>query len=300
MERSFHVHRTGRDAAWMARSMSVPRVPVSVVVPVRNEERNLAECLSRLSRFAEVVVVDSGSTDRTEDIARAAGVTYLLFTWNGTFPKKRNWVLLNHDLAGSWVLFLDADEYVTDAFVDELANVLPTTSHVAFWIEYTNHFMGQRLRHGPPMRKLALLKQGSGLYERIPEQSWSALDMEVHEHPVVSGTTGLLRTPVEHNDYKNLHAYLARHNEYSSWEAARWAALSVTPQSWNHLTPAQRRKYGSLTRWWLAPAYFLYSYVWKLGFLDGTHGFAFAFLKAAYFYQIRLKIHEGRIRGFRS
>lgn len=263
-------------------------------MPVRNEERNLPRCLSQLTAFESVVVVDSGSTDRTEAIARESGAEYLFFNWDGRFPKKRNWVLLNHRFTTSWVLFLDADEYVTQDFTAELAGVLPTTTHAGFWVQYSNYFLGRELRHGIPMRKLALIRVGAGLYERIEEDRWSGLDMEVHEHPIVKGSVGSLRSRIEHNDYKGLHAYIARHNDYSSWEASRFVQLEKTPAAWADFTPRQRRKYGSLTRWWLAPAYFLNSYIWKLGFLDGFPGFAFAAMKAIYFFQIRLKINETR------
>lgn len=272
-------------------------LPVTVVVPVRNEERNLPGCLRCLDAFAAVIVVDSGSVDRTPDIALAAGATLLQFTWDGGFPKKRNWVLLNHRFATPWVLFLDADEYVTPGFVAELRNVLPESPHAGYWIRYTNHFMGRELRFGQPMRKLALIRIGSGLYERIDEVRWSGLDMEVHEHPVLEGTIGELSSRIDHNDYKGLQAYIARHNDYSSWEAARFAKLADSPESADRFTPDQRRKYQSLDRWWLAPAYFLYSYVWKQGFRDGFVGFAFAAMKAIYFFNIRLKIIEGRRLG---
>jgi glycosyltransferase involved in cell wall biosynthesis len=269
-------------------------LPVTVVVPVRNEERNLPACLSRLNEFADVIVVDSGSTDRTVEIAHEAGVTLLEFTWDGGFPKKRNWVLLHHHFTTPWVLFLDADEYVTPAFVTELRNTLPESTHAGYWIRFTNHFMGRELRFGQPMRKLALIRVGNGLYERIDEARWSGLDMEVHEHPVLEGTVGELAAQIDHNDYKGLHAYIARHNEYSSWEAARFRLLAGSPDAWHSFTSNQRRKYESLDRWWLAPAYFLHGYLWKQGFRDGFAGFTFAAMKAIYFFQIRLKIIEGQ------
>ena len=88
-----------------------PVLPVTVVVPVRNEERNIAECLARIRGFAGVLVVDSGSTDRTCDIARQHGAQVITFEWDGRFPKKRNWVLRTQAIDTPWVLFLDADEF---------------------------------------------------------------------------------------------------------------------------------------------------------------------------------------------
>lgn len=272
--------------------MPALRLPVTVVIPVKNEERNLARCLDRLKRFAKIVVVDSGSTDRTREIAQEHGCEFVLFRWDGHFPKKRNWFLLNHPPTTPWVFFLDADEYLTDEFVDELARTLAMTTHVGFRIIYSNYFLGKKLKYGVPQIKLPLFRVGSGLYERIDEDGWSSLDMEVHEHPVLEGTVGQLKTLVDHQDFKGLDAYIARHKEYASWEARRYLKLRETPEAMAHFTAIQRRKYESLTRWWLAPSYFFYSWLWKRGILDGWAGFVFAKMKASYFSQIRRKIDQ--------
>ena len=268
-------------------------LPVTVVVPVLNEERNIAACLSRLQRFDKVIVVDSGSSDRTCEIAREYGAEVVDFRWNGHFPKKRNWMLRNHTFETEWILFLDADEYVSEDFCDELARTLPNSSHNGMWLTYHNHFMGRYLKHGEGFTKLALIRHGAGEYERIDEERWSHLDMEVHEHPVLSGTTGRIDAPIDHDDYKGLHSYISKHNEYSSWEARRYTKLLQQGGfAREHFTRRQRFKYRSLRRWWLAPAHFVSSWIFKLGILDGRAGFAFAVLKAIYFFQIRLKIIE--------
>ena len=272
--------------------MPALRLPVTVVIPVKNEERNLARCLDRLKRFDKIVVVDSGSTDRTRKISQEHGCEFVPFRWDGHFPKKRNWFLINHPPKTPWVFFLDADEYLTDEFVDELARALAMTTHVGFRVMYSNYFLGKKLKYGVPQIKLPIFRVGSGLYERIEEDEWSVLDMEVHEHPVLEGTVGQLNTLVDHQDFKGLDAYIARHNEYASWEARRYLKLRETPEATAHFTAIQRRKYDSLTSWWLAPSYFLYSWLWKRGILDGWAGFVFAKMKASYFMQIRRKIRE--------
>ncbi len=292
-------------------------LPVTVVIPVKNEADNLPRCLGRLSAFAQVVVVDSGSSDATCEIAQEAGAEVLQFKWNGQFPKKRNWVLRNYAFTTDWVLFLDADEFVTERFVEELRRVLAETTCVGFWLNYERWFLGKQLKHGDEFNKLALFRFGAGEYERIEENSWSQLDMEIHEHPILEGPLGEIRAPIEHNEYRGLHHYIAKHNEYASWEAARYLQLVEGTSTLNHtltrnlnpdilgdgsgagassraptLTMRQQRKYRHIAKWWAAPVYFLRGYFLKRGFLDGAAGFHFAFCKAVYFYQIRLKIKE--------
>lgn len=271
---------------------------ISVCIPVKNEAINLPACLAALQDFDEVVVVDSGSTDDTALIARAAGATVLQFEWNGQFPKKRNWALRNHSFKHPWVLFLDADERMNETMVAELQATLSGTNYSGFWISFTNWFMGSALHHGDVFHKLALFKVGAGEYERFPEDSWSHLDMEVHEHPVLTGTTGELKTRLEHQDYRGLKNYLARHNEYSSWEANRFLWLQMAdPKAWQALNRRQQFKYRYLDRWWLAWLYWAVSVWLKKGFLDGFNGFRFGLLKRRYFEEIRLKIHEARRTG---
>lgn len=271
----------------------MPPLPVTVVVPTLNEEANLAACLARLGRFRMVVVVDSGSTDGTRAIADAAGVAWVDFRWDGRFPKKRNWFLRTGRITTPWVLFLDADEFVSEAFCDELERTLPGTTHVGFWLQYTNWFLGRRLLHGDANRKLALFRSDAGEYERIDEERWSSLDMEVHEHPVLAGTTGEIHSPMDHRDYRGLDHWFRKHNEYSTWEARRLAGLRASGGLDDPaLTPRQRRKYRAIGRWWLPAAYFLDCYVRRGGFRDGRAGFAYALAKAFYFWEIGLKVRE--------
>ena len=234
-----------------------PMLPVTVVIPVRNEERNLPGCLRALGKdFSEIVVVDSGSTDRTREIAVDGGAVVLDFNWDGKFPKKRNWALRHHEFQTPWVLFLDADEQVTPDFVEELRGTLADTPHAGFWISLTNWFMGRPLNHGDVFHKLALFRIGSGEYERFPEDQWSHLDMEVHEHPVLDGSTGEIRSRLEHRDYRGMKHYIAKHNEYSSWEAERYHWLrSAGAGEWAGLNRRQRFKYRHLDKWCLGWVY---------------------------------------------
>jgi len=271
----------------------VAKIPVTVAIPVKNEAAALPTCLARLIRFAEVVVIDSGSTDGTAAVAEGLGARVLRFSWNGRYPKKRNWFLLNHPPEQPWVLFLDADEIVDDPFCDEVASRIAADLHDGFWLTYTKHFMGRRLDHGVPQRKLALFRVGAGLYERIEEDGWSGLDMEVHEHPVIEGRIGEIKARVAHDDDRGAAKFIRRHCEYAQWEARRTVLLrSGGPEAWRLLTPRQRFKYRHVDRWWYCWFYFLFDYVVRAGFKDGATGFRYAFLKLWYFMLIRILLLE--------
>jgi glycosyltransferase involved in cell wall biosynthesis len=103
--------------------MNSQSMPVTAIIPTRNEERNLPACLAALVGFTDVIVVDSGSTDGTQEIARRAGAKLVQFEWKGGFPKKRNWMLLNYSFRTRWVLFVDADERITCEFRNRLARI---------------------------------------------------------------------------------------------------------------------------------------------------------------------------------
>lgn len=268
---------------------------ITIVIPVKNEEDNLRRCIPLAAELGNVLVVDSGSVDGTQKVALELGAEILDFKWDGKFPKKRNWSLRSYDFKTEWVLFLDADEFIDNKFISEVRNALADTDKVGFWLNFENHFMGKKLRGGDPFRKLALFRVDAGEYERIDEESWSHLDMEVHEHPILKDKIGEIKTPVEHNDFRGLKHYIEKHNEYSSWEAKRYIQLANKKRGdavWDRLNDRQKKKYRNLGKWWFAPAYFLASYFFKRGFLDGSVGVHFALTKAIYFYQIRLKIRE--------
>lgn len=266
------------------------KIPVTVIVSVKNEELNLPHCLAKLSAFDEVLVVDSKSTDATPQIIERFGYTRIVFDWNGQFPKKRNWTLEHIPIKHDWVLFLDADEFLTNAFVKELSNKIQNSSYQGFWIYYNNYFMGEEQKYGLKMRKLALFKKDRGRFEKIEEDHWSHLDMEIHEHPIIEGAVAQFKSTILHKDYKGLEHYIARHNAYSSWEARRFMSLQRDKNT--KLTFRQKLKYRLVKTGLLPYMYFVGTYIFKLGILDGITGFYFARYKANYFFQIQTKILE--------
>jgi glycosyltransferase involved in cell wall biosynthesis len=266
------------------------KISVTVVIPVKNEAKNLPKCLELLDDFSEVVVVDSNSTDSTPEIVKQYGYELINFIWNGQFPKKRNWVLHNVPLKNEWVLFLDADEFITEDFKTELKSLLKTTEYNGLWLSYQNHFLGKNLRYGVKMKKLALFKKSKGEYEFIDEKSWSHLDMEIHEHPIIQGKIGIMKSPIIHYDFKGLAHYVAKHNEYSTWEANRYLMLLGVQEK--KLTFRQKIKYKLLDTWSFGLMYFILNYIFYLGFLDGRVGYIFSVYKMQYFFNVKAKIFE--------
>tara|TARA_B110000114_G_scaffold45762_1_gene48430 strand:+ start:275 stop:1120 length:846 start_codon:yes stop_codon:yes gene_type:complete len=268
----------------------INKIEITVIVSVKNEGLNLSKCLEKLGRFSQVIVVDSQSIDETLEIAKKMNAEILQFNWNGKFPKKRNWTLENASIKNEWVLFLDADEFVTDNFVSEVEKKTINTAFNGFTIQFENYFMEKKLRYGYGFSKNTLFKRNKGKFEKIEEDSWSHLDMEVHEHPIIEGSIGVVNEKIIHNDFRGLEHYISKHNAYSTWEAHRY--LNMYKQTDLKLTTNQKIKYSLLNTGLLPFVYFFGAYIIKLGFLDGKPGYYLARYKANYFFQIRTKIIE--------
>jgi glycosyltransferase involved in cell wall biosynthesis len=267
---------------------------LTIAIPAKNEERNLDHCLRAIgSDFARhTVVIDSESKDSTSSIAGRFGAEVIQFNWNRRFPKKRNWYLRNHTPQTTWILFLDADEILTPSVKQEITNSLMGSPHQGYLLSYTNYFLGRRLRGGYPLRKLALFRIGEVEYEYIDEHDWSECDMEVHEHPVVRGSVGLIKNQIEHQDFKGIDSYMNKHNQYAAWEAKRLFHLRRNINSNGDWRRSQRLKYKLIQSPYGGLAFFLGSFFIMGGWRDGSIGFAFSMLKAGYFVQISCRLRE--------
>jgi glycosyltransferase involved in cell wall biosynthesis len=267
---------------------------LTIVIPVRNEEKNLPGCLEAVGHnlARRVVVIDSGSTDRTREITLQHKAEFVDFVWNGKFPKKRNWFLRNHVLDTKWVMFLDADEYLTEDFKKELRENLSRDNKAGYWLKYTIYFMGKKLKGGYPLKKLALFQVGAGEYEEVKEDRWSNLDMEVHEHPILKGETGLIKSKIDHHDFRGITHYVNKHSEYAAWEAQRFVKLARDVQVTAEWSWKQRAKYYLMRSVLIGPVFFFGSFFLLGGFRDGVRGLAFAILKMSYFNQVYCKIRE--------
>lgn len=267
---------------------------LTIAIPVRNEERNLEFCLEAIGKdlTRNVVVIDSGSSDETVAVAQRYGAKVIQFKWNGRFPKKRNWYLENHNPDTEWILFLDADEIISAEAKREIKKSIANTCHQAFLLNYTNYFLGYRLKGGYPLRKAALFRTKEVRYELIDEDNWSQCDMEVHEHPVINGSVGIIRSQIDHRDLRGLDSYMEKHNQYAAWEAKRLLSILHDPKIKSNWGPRQRLKYRLIRSPWGALAFFLGSFLLMGGWKDGSRGFSFSVLKAGYFVQIACRLKE--------
>lgn len=271
---------------------------LTIAIPVKNEERNIVGCLNAIGTgFAKkIVLIDSGSSDNTKELAKANGAEIVEFDWNGMFPKKRNWYLRNHTPQTKWILFLDADEYLTPSFKEEARKAIESADEktVGYWLNYSIYFMGKVLKGGYPLKKLALFRTGAGEYERIDEDKWSNLDMEIHEHPVLTGNVGVIKSKIDHRDFRGISHYVIKHQEYATWEAERYLKFVKERLAKGNWTWKQRLKYRLMRSVWLGPFFFIGSFFLMGGIKDGARGFAFAIMKMSYFTQIYCKIKEGK------
>lgn len=277
--------------------MPATRSNIEIVIPTFNEERNLPFALRSVVEWADAVhVVDSESTDATCEIARQAGANVVVRPWLG-YARQKNWAIDNLPLKADWVFILDADEAILPELRDELLAIasrpIDQVRENGFHINRYFIFLGKRIRHCGyyPSWNLRFFRRGKARYE----------EREVHEHMIVDGPTGFLKGHMEHFDRKGLEAYMAKHNRYSTLEAAeivrqKRSAETGTIDARLFGDPLQRRRwikhriYPKLPCKWLFR--FLFMYILLLGVLDGINGLRFCLFISAYELLISLKIVE--------
>lgn len=232
------------------------REPLSVLVPTRNEARNIRACLESVRWADEVVVVDSGSEDGTLEIARAIADRVLEHEYVNSAAQK-NWALpmLRHH----WTLIVDADERVTPALRGEIERVLADPARAdGYWILRSNRFLGRPIRAAGWQRDkvLRLFDRRKGAYEPL----------QVHAEVRLQGRVGRLRERLSHDTYADLDRYFEKFGRYTRWSAADLKRRGVRAS-------AARL----LLRPWLR---FLRMYVLEGGFREGRHGIVLCMLAA--------------------
>lgn len=266
--------------------------PISVLIPAKNEASNLRACIES-ARFAdEIVVVDSGSTDGTPDIARSLGASVVDFKWDGRFPKKKNWALAHVPWKHAWVFILDADERITPELAAELRSIatLPSPPCDGYYVNRRFWFLDGWLMHCGyyPSWNLRFFRHAAGRYEQFADVSATdSGDNEVHEHVILQGRSGHLRHEMEHYAFPTISIWVEKHNRYSNWEARLLRSeTGAAAASTAAITPslARKRRLKHLAgRLPFRPALrFAYHYFFRAGFLDGYRGYVFCRLMAFY------------------
>ena len=278
-------------------------VPVSILIPIKNEAANLPRCLAGVRWADDVWVVDSQSSDGSAAIAERAGAKVVQFAFNGTWPKKKNWALENLPFGHEWVFILDADEVLPHEAEAEIRGIVSDSRQPVdgFWINRRFLFMGRWLRHAYyPNWNLRLFRHRLGRYERLSAGPTQSGDNEVHEHVIVRGQTARLRCEMDHYAFPTVEAFVEKHNRYSNWEAR--VARERAQGSGIGMAGPQDRRAGLRRRLkWLSHRLpfrptlrFAYVYFWQRGFLDGSAGYYFARLHEFYEFLCLAKEHELR------
>jgi len=277
-------------------------LPVTVIIPVRNEARNLPRCLESLREVGEVFVIDSQSTDETGAIAESFGAKVVQFHYHGGWPKKRQWAMDTLPIAYDWILLLDADEVVTPELSREIRQAVQNPRVTGYRICLQLYFLSKLLRHcDASFWKLSLFRKGQARFEcRLKDQDASMADMEVHEHVIADGPTAELRNPLVHHNVESLSRYIQKHDEYSNWEAR---VLSRVDESSEEMRASLFGAQAQRRRWLKRKLYrlpgspvllFLYRYVFRLGFLDGVPGLIYCTFQAVQMFHTKAKIYELR------
>ena len=236
---------------------------LSVALITKNEEANLARTLESVRWANEIVIVDCGSTDRTEEIARQFGARFFAEEWKG-FGAQKNLAIAK--CTGDWVLALDADEEVSADLAQEIQALLAgSPDRDAYFLPRRNFFLGRWIRHGGyyPDPKLRLFRRGSAQFE----------ERAVHETMRCSGAAGRLHGDLLHHAYPTLDSYIEHMNRYSALGAGQAIAKGKT----------SRGVPGFFWNVFLVPvATFKWNYIFRGGFLDGREGLLLHLYHSAY------------------
>jgi len=256
--------------------------PLTVVILTFNESVNIRQAIGNTISWAQAVfILDSGSQDDTVEIAQSMG-TQVFHRAFDNYAAQRNYAIKALPIATDWMLFLDADEYLTEALKAEISDLLAgQPEHQGYYLKRRFYFMGKWIRYGGyyPTWLLRLFRRDAAFCER-----------EINEHIRVNGTTGQLKNDFADNNKKDFSEWLNKHNKYASFEAQQ---LILPQTNSGNLTGSQadRKQWIRVNIWnkmmppLLRPfVYFFYRYFLRLGFLDGKIGFIYHFMQGLVFF----------------
>ncbi len=281
------------------------KVPLSVIIPVKNEEQNIKTCLESVKWADEIFIIDSQSTDKTVEIAREYTDKIYQFDYKGGWPKKKNWALDSLPFENEWVLLLDADERVTPELREEIINAIKDSKNMdGFYINRRFIFLGKWIKHCGwyPSWNLRLFKHKLGRFENLhTEDTINTGDVEIDEHVILDGKAEYFKNDFLHEDYKDIYRFIDRHNKYSSWNAKVYFNFLNKMQDEGTIgasffgNPLRRKRF--LKKIWVRTPFrpilrFIWMYFIRLGFLDGRAGFILCKLISLYESMLNAKLYE--------
>ncbi|MEK7506056.1 MAG: glycosyltransferase family 2 protein [Patescibacteria group bacterium] len=259
--------------------------PITLIVLAKNEALHIERCLKSAKKIVlQIIVVDSGSTDGTAELAEKLGAEVFVHPFKNQ-AEQFNWALDNLEIKSDWILKLDADEYLTPELADEIRKAVDSDSAAnGYYIKRRVYFMGRWIKHGGyyPAWFLRLWRKGKGRSE----------DKEMDEHIVLlEGEVGRLKNDFADDNRKGLKEWFERHKNYSDREARdvlKGGAANNSKRSFYYRLPP-----------FLRPClYFFYRFFIRLGFLDGKEGLIFHSLQGFWYrFLVDIKLFKARLKG---
>lgn len=223
---------------------------ISAVILTKNEEKNLEQCLSHLQFCDELVVIDDYSSDRTIAIAKKYGAKVIQRHLNFDWASQRNFGIANsqHD----WILFVDADEVISERLANEIISIPDITTSKGFVFRRADYFLGKLLKHGESgkVQLTRLGKRKAGLWKRKVHEYWDIDNVKK------------LSNPIFHYPHRTLSDFILSLNIMAQVHAEE------------NLLEAKGTSVFKSVFWPIGK--FVQNYIFRLGFLDGVHGFVFA------------------------
>lgn len=259
-------------------------VSLSIVILTKDEQENLPHALESLAGLgAEVFIVDSGSSDRTADIARAFGCTVVAHDF-ASHARQLNWALDNLPLKTDWVMRLDADERLTGELIAELREKLALLPPdvTGLMLKRRVYFWGRWIRHGGyyPIWLLRIWRRGAARCE----------DRDMDEHMLIAhGRIAELAHDIIDENHKGVGFFVDKHNRYAEKEVAALRAVAGGADAMRAGEAVARKRflkdriYGRAPRFLRAFLYWAFRYFILLGFLDGKPGFVFHFMQGFWY-----------------
>ncbi len=268
------------------------KVNLTVIILTYNEAVNISRSISNTINWAsEVVVLDSFSDDNTIEIAEAMGARIIQRKFDN-YASQRNFALKEIDIKTEWVLFLDADEYLFEELKVEIAAALPHSTVDGYYLKRRFYFNGRWIKRGGyyPIWILRLFKKSKGSFER-----------EINEHVALAGKTSKLTHDFADDNQKSISFWWRKHIDYAQKEAKALFDLNTAPQHFHFWgSQAERKLWIRYKIWNKSPVYirpflyFIYRYIFRLGFLDGFifhffHGLVYYLMIDSFYLELKKK-----------